>query len=688
MSKSDLPITDEEIKMAEEVFLPLGATFDDQRRKIIKSMDTMDVIAVPGSGKTTVLLAKLYILAQRMPFNDGKGICVLTHTNVAIDEIKERLGAKADVLFSYPNFFGTIQSFVYKYLAMPYYAIRRKHKSVIIDSKYYEERIDKRFNSWLAGFNSKVQNNAKSYLRNNPKLLKNIRLHKVDGKNKLTNGIYGKELNIKRPKRSFEKHGDYSEAEKSEIHDWIEELKLDLLKDGILCYDDAYYLAEIYVNIYKDKLTDLFSKRFKYVFIDEAQDVYPHQNYIIENLFNNDVIIQKFGDPNQAIFDAGNSMNTMAWTPSEDTCLKITQTQRFGESISKALQNVTTDVNHEIIGSLSIESIKPHIILFNDEEVNQVLEKFVELIEMYNLRSNSGSKRNKFKAVGWRGSDTDDPRVKPCLSSYCPNFSKSVKNESINEKKLLSYLKQKSKEEINTEGIKIYYDSIINAILRFLYLVEVKNDKENELGRYFTKSTLMSYLKEYYKNEYLSLKKSIGEWIRTIHFGNECYNSEVHKIIKDYLMNDFKRIWPTIDALKAKDFLDDKIIDEDVSGIIKTNIYTSPNYSDIEVEIDTVHGVKGETHTATLYLETYFNKIYDLKRIVPFLKGEYDKKVAAQKTGQEALKVAYVGMSRPTHLLCLAMNNDGVTDIDIEGFREKGWEVIYISEPSLLSPIS
>lgn len=33
----------------------------------------------------------------------------------------------------------------------------------------------------------------------------------------------------------------------------------------------------------------------------------------------------------------------------------------------------------------------------------------------------------------------------------------------------------------------------------------------------------------------------------------------------------------------------------------------SSNYSDIEVEIDTVHGGKGETHTATLYLETYFN---------------------------------------------------------------------------------
>lgn len=39
-----------------------------------------------------------------MPLSEGKGVCVLTHTNVAIDEIRAKLGTKADVLFRYPNF--------------------------------------------------------------------------------------------------------------------------------------------------------------------------------------------------------------------------------------------------------------------------------------------------------------------------------------------------------------------------------------------------------------------------------------------------------------------------------------------------------------------------------------------------------------------------------------------------------
>lgn len=44
-------------------------------------------------------------------------MCVLTHTNVAIDEIKAKVGPKAEMLFSYPNFFGTIQTFLHKYVA-------------------------------------------------------------------------------------------------------------------------------------------------------------------------------------------------------------------------------------------------------------------------------------------------------------------------------------------------------------------------------------------------------------------------------------------------------------------------------------------------------------------------------------------------------------------------------------------
>ena len=108
--------TDEEIRIAHDVLLKGKKPFDDQRVSIIKENSSCYVQACPGSGKTTALLAKLIILANKMPLLEGKGVCVLTHTNVAIDEIKAKLGPKADILFKYPNFFGTIQTFLHKFV--------------------------------------------------------------------------------------------------------------------------------------------------------------------------------------------------------------------------------------------------------------------------------------------------------------------------------------------------------------------------------------------------------------------------------------------------------------------------------------------------------------------------------------------------------------------------------------------
>ena len=108
--------TDEEIKIAHDILLKDKKPFDSNKVNIIKEDSSCYIQACPGSGKTTTLLAKLIIIANKMPLPEGKGICVLTHTNVAIDEIKAKLGTKADVLFRYPNFFGTIQTFLHKYV--------------------------------------------------------------------------------------------------------------------------------------------------------------------------------------------------------------------------------------------------------------------------------------------------------------------------------------------------------------------------------------------------------------------------------------------------------------------------------------------------------------------------------------------------------------------------------------------
>lgn len=134
-------ISDDEIEATERLLLPNGAHFPEDARKVIRCWHSSDVSACPGSGKTTVLLAKLKLLADRMPFDDNSGVCVLSHTNVAVDEIRKRLSCYEDKLHSYPNFIGTIQSFIDKFVSMPYIRKLVGHGIQIVDNLTYANHL-------------------------------------------------------------------------------------------------------------------------------------------------------------------------------------------------------------------------------------------------------------------------------------------------------------------------------------------------------------------------------------------------------------------------------------------------------------------------------------------------------------------------------------------------------------------
>ena len=63
-----IDITENDIEYAEKKLWAEGQHFDDERRAFIKNLQVIDLQAVPGSGKTTALLAKLLILERKLPF--------------------------------------------------------------------------------------------------------------------------------------------------------------------------------------------------------------------------------------------------------------------------------------------------------------------------------------------------------------------------------------------------------------------------------------------------------------------------------------------------------------------------------------------------------------------------------------------------------------------------------------------
>jgi hypothetical protein len=105
-------------------------------------------------------------------------------------------------------------------------------------------------------------------------------------------------------------------------------------------------------------------------------------------------------------------------------------------------------------------------------------------------------------------------------------------------------------------------------------------------------------------------------------------------------------------------------------AIEQGNIYHG---NGIDIEVATVHSVKGETHASTLYLETAYYGRHESEYLSEQFKGV--PYAGADDKILRALKVVYVGMSRPRYLLCVAIQKDRFDQMDCDELRQI-WDVV------------
>ncbi|MDP1955584.1 MAG: hypothetical protein Q8K71_13980 [Polaromonas sp.] len=110
-------------------------------------------------------------------------------------------------------------------------------------------------------------------------------------------------------------------------------------------------------------------------------------------------------------------------------------------------------------------------------------------------------------------------------------------------------------------------------------------------------------------------------------------------------------------------------------GALARNVRTCEG---VNVEVATVHSVKGETHTATLYMETFYERggggNYESERLADQLKGQAIS-IKAHDLVRQSAKMVYVGFSRPTHLLCFAVHQSRFAKFEA-GINLDVWEVV------------
>ncbi|NMD00213.1 MAG: ATP-dependent helicase [Bacteroidales bacterium] len=626
-----MQVTNEDIEKAEKIFLNDGQAFDEERRNFINCIDkSLHLQACPGSGKTTALLAKLYILSEKMQFENNQGICVLTHTNVAINIIKKRLGDNADKLLSYPNFFGTIQSFVDKYLAIPAYIKYFGNKPRVIDTEFFKSRIPNYIenNNWL-------KNNKGEY-----KTVKEFILYRT----KLEIDFSNTNLKI------YLKNKKLSET--SSTYKTINDPIIKIIKDGYLRFDDAYDFAKCYLEKYSE-IKNVFSSRFKYVFIDEAQDTSSVQKEIIEKCFNENVIIQWIGDVNQGIVN--DDFSESAWDPNGKGSYKkmeLTKSHRVSQPIADIIKNVAINKYKNIDGNKNV-ALKPILLVFNDGTKDKVLENFAKLLiekkcvynnEEKNIYEISELSGNPIKAVGWLKEKDNVLSIK----SYFPQFNKTLTNIKQSYFPNLFTMYKISRNF----GAKEFKNRSLLCILEALRLSEI-----NRLnGRKITNTEFLNYLKEYDKNVLVQLLECIAKYYIEDNFVN--FSNKIVSFLQKIFKSNLKQ--------SAKTYLEEQTFVSTNTTTQNNNDFNIYRYAVngivLKIFVDTVHGVKGETHTATLYLDTKFheNSIkYFINELLGITKGVINEKK------KKALKIAHVAFSRPTHLLCIAICHSDINGIKI-----------------------
>lgn len=663
-----IDITESDIEYAEKKLFSEGQNFDDERRAFIKNLEVIDLQAVPGSGKTTALLAKLLILERKLPFTNNSGILVLSHTNVAIDEIKHKIKQYCPKLFSYPNFIGTIQSFVDEFLAIPYYTTIYKKKPVRIDNEIYEERVNHILqNRWLPKYNlslddlKKIQNIKMA----NQDLFKNIRFDTNDvGEIILIKELNDKEkLNVKKPKGA-----DYSNEEKEKLYQWFFSFKQNILEGGILHFDDAYFLANRYLQKYP-QIKNIIQQRFSYIFVDEVQDMEIHQYDLLEKLFyddgNSTSKFQRIGDKNQAIFNNIES-SEVNWIDRGNN-LVLTNSHRLSSKIANVVKSfaLNNPNNFDIIG-LNECDIKPHIILFDDASKERVIPKFAELVKGFKEEGRLiDYGKYPIKAICWNAKWKSVTELR--ITNYFPTYKKDNTKSKQDYDTLKDYLLFYDR---NSQTLKSIKNNIINAFLKVLRFEDIFDDNK----RYFTKYILFKTLKEKYLEEYQKFNLKLYHWSMFILKGklDEAYNE-----IKSY-MNDFIKIFDETKNLAISlSFLNQESqtlqVPDNTEQLKDNNLYTE---GDINIEVATVHSVKGQTHCATLYLESFYysdgGKSYESERLADaFLGNSITNRRIRIK---QSLKMTYVGFSRPTNLLCIAIHKDRF-DRYLSEINKDIWEI-------------
>lgn len=645
--KVGFEITDEDIRHVEKLLERLNVDFsDDQRQEAIKTLETKDIRACPGSGKTTLLVAKLAILARKWP-HSHQGICVLSHTNVAREQIIEKLPVSSSQrLLSYPHFVGTIQSFIDRFVAIPA-CLARFRCTPSIDDVRFRSAAQYEYNGGQYG----TLRGWLSHQRNREEIIGNLRFRCDD------DGIL--KVDLSETGLTDENGSSYKQ---------LQTLKEKVSEKGVFRFNDMFALAKWYMTEYPG-IVDLVAERFPLVFIDEMQDTDALQDDVLFQLFGTKSILQRFGDPNQAIFE-NSSAKVQSSFPSEGY-LTIEKSYRVSSSIAEMIERMCL-IPQKIEGNEEKANLKHTIILFNEATIKDVLDNFGELV----LRECGNFPSAKVRAVGAVGKKRENQKKFPySITDYWPGYTSKKSVEQRKQETFDEYVRLAAEKIQLTKSCGDGRDVLLDGLVEVLRLQECRTPEE----RYYTHRKLVESLKNHAGDSLKYLSQFLYKHCQLL-IANETSDgaqlaSDVKQVLAPLLNGNWNKNVDDFLSSKPSDSVSNAGDSEDVpprgGRVVNVYKYIGTDQKSLDIPITTIHQAKGQTHHATLVLETFVLHKHDLKDLLHFLLGERPEDI--DELQEKYLKQIFVAMSRPKYLVCIAMNEAHLSEEEINKLEDLGW---------------
>jgi hypothetical protein len=609
---------------------------DTERQAALLENGSRDFNAVPGSGKTSLLAAKLLLLARKWP-HATKGICVLSHTNVARDEIVRRLaGTDAGArLLTYPHFVGTIHAFVNQFLAMP--VLRSLNLPVdMIDDEVFATRARARLQ---AG----PYYNLRGWLNRQP-----------NGDSIVANLFYkGAELTLA-SKGIIP--GPTSDSGKQ-----LADIKLRLSQRGIFRHRDMFAFALAGLQTHPE-LLDVIHRRFPMLFVDEMQDTSWEQEEVLNQLFDGKAVMQRYGDIDQKIILDDDDADKLTFPRAGHGT--VSSSKRFGPRIAAAVSCVR--MSKLPVRGEGPDGTPPVLLLYKTADVGRVVRQFGKMvIERFD---GEALRDHAVRAMCTRKSVDGAVEAGRHLLDYWPPYALHMNKAVVTDGGFWGLIDQRG----GHSTVPTLADRTADVRRALLHVLRA------------AKAPIAADLRDA-----RGLPRAVAAQLGTA--------AEFHALTRDLALE-----VALIGTPAARQALPGRLFqwlrallpdDLTVQSFIALDVFAQPptptpaqepptlctvvhQERELAFSLGTVAIMKGETHLASLVLESYGGKSqrFDVPMALPAIAG-VGKPGKLGVTHKVQMRNLYVAMSRPTRFLCLAANASRVDDATRAGLTAQGWQI-------------